>query len=188
MSHNHCQTIDGQVRLGHLICLQTDNFHCFFVNKWTNYKLPFPWWANGKWIKEKFPWASVFHSNGNICIYIYIHIKIRYWHKYIFIYLFLYLYIFHYLYRFSIYMFIWGKRNQQKKATSICLLQTENRSGKLPFVFCKRKTEVFFSLASKQWTVIAICCFSKRTHLCVRDSTKTAFALLETVSRWITGQ
>jgi hypothetical protein len=39
-----------------------------------------------------------------------------------------------------------GKRNKRKTATSLCLLQTENGNGKLPFVYCKwkRKTEIYF--------------------------------------------
>ncbi len=31
------------------------------------------------------------------------------------------------------------KRNKQKMATSICLLQTEDVNGELPYVSCKRK-------------------------------------------------
>ncbi len=34
-----------------------------------------------------------------------------------------------------------SKQNNGKKATSVCLLQTEIGNAKLTFVFCKRKTE-----------------------------------------------
>ncbi len=46
--------------------------------------------------------------------------------------------------------------------------QTENGNGKLPFVCCKRKlkTDIFFSLVGKRYSVIDDRCFSKRAHLC----------------------
>jgi hypothetical protein len=56
---------------------------CFFVNKRTDDKLPFAWWASGKRIKEKFSLALFSVWNGSIYIYIYIYMCI---HIYICIY------------------------------------------------------------------------------------------------------
>ncbi len=62
--------MDGHVPL---VRWQTDNFRLFFVNKWTNDKLPIAQWANGKRIKEnrlgfRFPFEAA--------AYIYIDIEI----------------------------------------------------------------------------------------------------------------
>ncbi len=132
-------------------------------------------WANGKQIKEN-PWGSFFLFsvwNGNIYIYrytkdIYIGIDIyryRYSHK-------IHIYA-------AVSIYIYGKRNSWKMATSVCLLQTENRSSKLPFVFCKQKTEaanlrLFSANGKRKFGFLnrcmingnRNCCFSKRAHPC----------------------
>jgi hypothetical protein len=62
--------------------------------------------------------------------------------------------LFNHVYRakLSVDALLWEQRLQMEKATSVCLLQTENGNGKLQFVCCKWKRKnrkfVFLWLAN----------------------------------------
>jgi hypothetical protein len=121
-----------------IVRLQTDDFRLFLRIQRTNDRLPHAWWANGKRIKENclcfhFPFPS---EMAAYCIYS-IH---RYWYvdKDIYIYFSAYIYIY-----LSIYPYIYMLLFQY-----IHIRKTENES------LC--------SLVYKRWTVIDVCCFSKR--------------------------
>ncbi len=67
-------TIDGQVPLVYLVCLETDTSISFFVNKRTNDKLPFARWVNDKRIKEnRWGFRFPFETAAYLQIYIYIY-------------------------------------------------------------------------------------------------------------------
>ncbi len=141
------KVIDMQVSW---VRLQTDNFRlflCFFVNKRTNDKLLFVWWANGKRIKENRPgWLpfSIFclKQQHAVHIYKYIDINIFMFICIYVIYVYLYIYIIHvvvcsciriclYLYTYTyIYIYIYIRQ--------------------LPFVCCKRKNGSLFSFVTKR--------------------------------------
>jgi hypothetical protein len=121
-----------------LIRLQTDNF-CLILHQQTDK------WQNYVWTNAK--WASVFCFPFEPATHTYIY-------RYICIYIHIYVYIF-YIFYISIYIYM-----LQFQYTYIY------GNSKLPFVFCKQKTEALFSLAGKRQMVINICCFSKHAHLC----------------------
>jgi hypothetical protein len=74
---------------------------------------------------------------------------------------------------------LFAANRKPKPQTSVCLLQTENRNSKLPFVCCKQKTEtanfrLFSANGKRKFGFLnrcmingnQNCCFSKLAHPC----------------------